>query len=57
MKVKKEKVLEIWPEINWIHNEDLREKVLVAWHYAIENSVLSVDDLDKIPFSLLLKEL
>lgn len=55
MKVRKEKVLEIWPEINWIHNEDLREKVLVAWHYAIENSVLSVEDLDKIPFSLLLK--
>jgi putative nucleotidyltransferase with HDIG domain len=55
MKVKKEQVLDIWPEISWIHNEDLREKVLVAWHYAIENSVLAIEDLDKIPFSLLLK--
>lgn len=52
----KDKVLEIWPEINWIKNEDLKEKVTDCWIYAIENSVLSVEDLDKIPFSLLLKD-
>ncbi len=52
----REKILEIWPEINWIENEELREKVLNCWIYAVENSVLSADDLKVIPFSLLLTD-
>ncbi len=52
----REKVLEIWPEINWIKNDDLKEKVINCWVYAIENSVLSADDLKVIPFSLLIKD-
>ena len=52
----KEKVLNIWPEINWIKNKELKGKVLDCWVYAIENSVLSIEDLEKIPFSLLLKD-
>lgn len=52
----KEKVLKIWPEINWIENKELREKVLNCWVYAIENSVLSPEDLEVIPFSLLIKD-
>jgi putative nucleotidyltransferase with HDIG domain len=52
----KEKVLSIWPEINWIQNKDLREKVLSCWVYAIENSVLSPEDLQVIPFSLLIND-
>jgi putative nucleotidyltransferase with HDIG domain len=52
----KDKVLKIWPEINWIKNKELKEKVLDCWVYAIENSVLSIEDLEKIPFSLLLKD-
>ncbi|MBU1678842.1 MAG: HD domain-containing protein [Bacteroidetes bacterium] len=48
------KVLEIWPEIKWIENEELREKVTNCWIYALENSVLSPEDLEKIPFSLLI---
>lgn len=51
----REKVLKIWPEINWIENIELREKVLEAWVYAVENSVLSAEDLEVIPFSLLIK--
>ncbi len=50
------KVLNIWPEIKWIENEELRERVLDCWVYAIENSKLQIDDLTKIPFSLLLKD-
>lgn len=49
------KVLKLWPEIEWIKNKDLREKVVNCWVYAIENSVLTPEDLDVIPFSLLLK--
>ncbi|KAA3601462.1 MAG: HDIG domain-containing protein [Calditrichaeota bacterium] len=50
------KVIEIWPEINWIKDESLREKVTDCWVYAIENSVLSPEDLETIPFSLLIKD-
>lgn len=46
----------IWPEIEWIKNEDLRAKVYQCWEYAIEQSVLSPDDLETIPFSLLIDE-
>ncbi len=52
----REKILEIWPEINWIVDINLREKVIDCWIYAIENSALSIDDLKTMPFSLLLKD-
>jgi putative nucleotidyltransferase with HDIG domain len=52
----KEKVLKIWPEINWISDEELKTKVLDCWVYAIENSVLTPEDLEVIPFSLLIKD-
>lgn len=52
----KDKVLKIWPEINWIKDEELRKKVLDAWVYAIEKSVLTPEDLEVIPFSLLIKD-
>lgn len=50
------KVIQIWPEINWLKDEELRNKVLDCWVYAIENSVLSPEDLEVIPFSLLIKD-
>jgi putative nucleotidyltransferase with HDIG domain len=52
----KEDVIRIWPEISWIKDEVLRGKVLDCWVYAIENSVLSAEDLTIIPFSLLIKD-
>ena len=52
----KEEVLKIWPEINWINSGELREKVLECWVYAIEKSVLTIEDLTAIPFSLLIKD-
>ena len=52
----KDKVLEIWPEINWIKDDALREKTLDAWTYAIEQSPLEPKDLEEIPFSLLIKD-
>ncbi|MGE5364907.1 MAG: HD domain-containing protein [Bacteroidota bacterium] len=54
--VSSEKILEIWPEIEWIEDADLKAKVIQCWQYAIDNSVLSADDLQNIPFSLLLKD-
>ncbi len=49
------KVLEIWPEIGWIKDRELRNKVTDAWVYAIEQSVLTPEELNSIPFSLLIK--
>ena len=51
----RDKVLKIWPEIEWIKDKDLKKKTLDCWIYAIENSVLSPEDLEVIPFSLLIK--
>ena len=51
----KNKVMAIWPEINWIKDEELRKKTRDAWVYAIENSPLEPKDLEEIPFSLLIK--
>ena len=50
------KVLKIWPELNWIKDEELKTKVLDCWVYAIESSVLTPEDLEVIPFSLLIKD-
>lgn len=52
----REKILQIWPEINWIQDTELREKVTEAWAYALEKSVLTAEDLETIPFSLLIKD-
>ena len=51
-----EKVEKMWPEIGWIENSVLRDKVAKVWVYALEQSVLSPEDLEKIPFSLLIKD-
>ena len=52
----RDKILKIWPELEWIKNEELKEKTIQCWIYAVENSVLSTDDLESIPFSLLIKD-
>lgn len=51
----RERVRRIWPEIEWIQDADLKEKVYQTWEYALEQSVLSPEDLEVIPFTLLIK--
>ena len=48
-----EEVLALWPELMWIQDEDLREQTAKTWEMALEQSVLTPDDLNKIPFTLL----
>jgi len=50
-------VLELWPELMWIQDEDLREKTARTWEIALERSVLKPDDLKTIPFTLLVPDL
>ncbi|MFO7369138.1 MAG: HDIG domain-containing protein [Bacteroidales bacterium] len=46
-------IKKLWPELEWIQDRDLRDKVTATWVLALEKSVLSADDLKKIPFTLL----
>jgi putative nucleotidyltransferase with HDIG domain len=43
----------LWPELQWIENKDLRESVTQTWVKAMEESPLDPDDLNNIPFTLL----
>jgi len=43
---------ELWPELAWIEDEDLRKKTTCTWALALERSVLTPEDLFRIPFTL-----
>ncbi len=46
-------VRELWPELEWIKDDDLREKVTLTWVKALQLSPLTPADLRQIPFTLL----
>ena len=46
-------VLKLWPEIAWIQSAELREQVARTWQRALDLSPLTPDDLNRIPFTLL----
>ena len=48
-----EKVKNLWPELEWIMDPELREKTAKTWELALERSVLKPEDLERIPFTLL----
>ncbi len=50
-------VLKLWPELEWIRDEDLREKTARTWELALERSALDAEDLETIPFTLLVPNL
>ena len=52
----RDRLEEIWPEIEWIKDAELKERVYQTWEYALEQSVLSPEDLLEIPFTLLIKD-
>jgi len=47
------KVLALWPELEWIEDTTLKEKTARTWELALERSVLTPGDLNRIPFTLL----
>lgn len=49
----REAVEQLWPEIQWIGDAKLREQVTQCWIKALERSPLKPDDLNQIPFTLL----
>lgn len=46
-------VQRLWPEIDWIADLQLRQQVLQTWINALERSSLQAEDLNEIPFTLL----
>ncbi len=48
-----EEIKKLWPELEWISDPELREKTARTWETALERSVLTADDLNRIPFTLL----
>jgi putative nucleotidyltransferase with HDIG domain len=49
----REAVEGLWPELEWITDPSLREKVTKTWELALERSPLAPEDLNTIPFTLL----
>ena len=43
----------LWPELAWIQDEALRDATAKTWERAFELSPLVPEDLEKIPFTLL----
>ena len=46
-------VNKLWPELQWIENEELRSQTAQTWVKAFESSPLTPEDLNQIPFTLL----
>jgi len=52
----RDSVRNLWPELDWIHDPELSQKVLDTWVLAFERSPLEPDDLHEIPFTLLVPD-
>jgi hypothetical protein len=46
-------VHKLWPELDWIQDQKLREQTAKTWELALHRSVLTPEDLNRIPFTLL----
>lgn len=49
-------VQRLWPELAWIENDELRASVARTWQRALELGPLTAEDLDSIPFTLLIPD-
>ncbi|MCK4764469.1 MAG: HDIG domain-containing protein [Candidatus Aminicenantes bacterium] len=52
-----EEAKKLWPELEWIKDNDLKEKTTKTWALALKRSVLTAEDLNTIPFTLLVPDL
>lgn len=52
----KDEILKLLPEIRKIKDKDLKEKVILTWEEGIKLGGWELDDLEKIPFTLLLPD-
>jgi putative nucleotidyltransferase with HDIG domain len=52
----REAVKRLWPELAWIQDPHLRDQVSLTWELAFRESPLEPEDLDEIPFTLLVPD-
>jgi hypothetical protein len=52
----KEKLLKIFPEIDQISDDKIREGTIKCWLMAMDRGGWTFEDLERMPFSLLLKD-
>lgn len=52
----KKAVEQLWPELEWIEKAELRQQVKMTWVRAFELSPLEPEDLNRIPFTLLIPD-
>ena len=52
----KEKIRKMLPEIEWIVDKELQYKVLASFDYALKTGGWEPEDMDKIPFTLLIPD-
>ena len=45
----------LWPELGWIGDDGLRGRVARTWELALARSPLEPEDLERIPFTLLVE--
>jgi putative nucleotidyltransferase with HDIG domain len=50
-------ITELWPELEWIQDPGLRAKTARTWELALSKSALTAEELDEIPFTLLVEDL
>ncbi len=43
----------LWPELEWIKDDSLRASTKQTWELALDRSPLTAEDLERIPFTLL----
>jgi putative nucleotidyltransferase with HDIG domain len=53
----KDTVSELWPELEWIKDPVLRGQTAKTWELALSKSALTAEDLNVIPFTLLVPDL
>lgn len=51
-----ERIRELFPEIDWISDRELQEKVVATYVDALETGGWEPDDMDRIPFTLLIPD-
>lgn len=52
----KDRLKKLMPEIDWVQDEDLKEKVIKTYQDALEMGGWEPEDMAKIPFTLLIKD-
>jgi hypothetical protein len=52
----KERILKLFPEINWVQDPVLKEKVLATLEEALKMGGWEPEDMEKMPFTLLIPD-